>query len=65
MFQDYLIPKRPPGMYNPLEYWIALGCPQLGSLVRDPLIEVLAARVRLLSTFPQYRCTHGQANTSM
>lgn len=48
MFHDFLLPKRPPGMYHPGEYWYGTTSPPLGSLIRDPLIEVLAARVRLL-----------------
>lgn len=56
MHHEFLLPKRPPGTYHPREYWFGAGQgPQqvLGSLIRDPLFETLAAKVRASSSAPK------------
>lgn len=49
MYHDFLLPKRPPGTYHPREYWFGSGPQAMGSLIRDPLFEVIAAKVRASS----------------
>ncbi|GJE95105.1 hypothetical protein PsYK624_112850 [Phanerochaete sordida] len=46
MYHELLLPKRPPGAYHPREYWLGGGAAAqpLGSLIRDPLFDVLAAK---------------------
>ncbi|EKM55387.1 uncharacterized protein PHACADRAFT_208907 [Phanerochaete carnosa HHB-10118-sp] len=44
MYHEFLLPKRPPGTYHPREYWFGSGSQVLGSLIRDPLFEVIAAK---------------------
>ena len=59
MYHDTLLPLRPPGAYHAREYWYAAAS-ALGSHIRDPLLDVIAARVRPLPPSPPHALTHGQ-----
>lgn len=56
LFQDFLKNKRTGLSYSPREYWFSSFHP-VGSLIRDPLHEVLSMRVRAIfrqHSLPQF-----------